>query len=195
MPEPKPSTTPTTPPSPGNLREQFVSETIPVGFPWRLLIFSLTLFVFSLFVFFGLRFGYNSYINTRTDDLDKKIESLSGQVSQEEQQSFINFYSQLINLKKVLDRHDFTASIFSFLEKNTLGKISYIDADFIIPDSSLTLKGAAASSESLINQLTLFDESLEVDRVVLNQMNSNREGVTFGVTLFFNPDFFKKPAL
>ncbi|MCP6720198.1 MAG: hypothetical protein KJI72_02675 [Patescibacteria group bacterium] len=195
MPETKSPTIPTTPPSPNNLKEQFVSEAIPVGLPWRLLIFSLILFGFSLFVFFGLRFGYNSYIDTRTGDLDEKIGNLSGQVSQEEQQSFINFYSQLVNLKKVLDRHDFTASIFSFLEKNTLGKISYIDADFTVLDSSLTLKGAAASSESLINQLTLFDESLEVDRVVLNQMNSSKDGVTFGVTLFFNPDFFKKPAL
>ncbi len=195
MPESKSPTTPTTPPSPSGLQDQFVSEIIPVGFPWRLFIFSLTLFLFSLFIFVGLRFGYNSYINTVTSDLDKKIENLGGQVSQEDQQNFINFYSQLVNLKKVLDRHGFTAGIFSFLEKNTLGKIYYIDADFAVPESSLTLKGAAASSESLINQLALFDESPEIDQVILNQMNSNEEGVSFGLTLFFNPDFFKKPAL
>ena len=188
MPEPTPQKRPT-------LQEQFVTETIPVGLPWRLLVFALTLFIFSLFVYFGLRFGYESYISTQAEDLDMRIEELGQRVSQEDQQGFINFYSQLINLRKVLDQHGFSVNIFGFLERNTLGDVYYNDANFLALDSALVLKGVANSSETLVSQLTLFDGAEEIDRVVLNQMSSGRGVVTFGVTLFFNPDFFKKPTL
>ncbi len=177
------------------LKEQFVIETIPVGFPWRLFIFAFTLFIFSLFVFFGLRFGYSAYVNSQASALDKKIEDLAEQVSEEEQESFINFYSQLVNLKKILDRHEFTANIFEFLEKNTLGEVYYTDANFSSAEDALNLKGIAARSEVLVGQLQIFDEQTEVDRIQLNQMNTDRGGVSFGLTIFFNSDFFKKPAL
>jgi hypothetical protein len=186
---------PETPPQP-KLREQFVSDTIPVGFPWRLFIFSLTLFVFSLFIFFGLKFGYAAYINQRAEDLDRKIEDLARQVSQEDQQSFIRFYSQLLNLEKVLNRHGFAANVFSFLEKNTLSEVYYNEAEFSSFDSSLNLTGIAASSEVLVGQLSLFDNREEVSRVNLNQMSTGRTGdIAFGVTIFFKEEFFQKPTL
>ncbi|KKU94365.1 MAG: hypothetical protein UY26_C0002G0147 [Candidatus Jorgensenbacteria bacterium GW2011_GWA1_48_13] len=181
--------------SPQNsLREQFVTENIPVGFPWRLFTFSLILFLFSIFVFFGLRFGYASYLTNQTSALDKKIQDLSSRVSVEDQARFIGFYSQLANLKKILDRHGFPGNTFSFLEKQTVGEVFYTDADFRAEDSKLILKGLAVSSEVLIAQLSLFDRAPEVANVFLNQTNVDRGGVTFTLTLDFKPDFFQKTA-
>ncbi len=182
--------------SPQNsLREQFVTENIPVGFPWRLFTFSLILFLFSVFVFFGLKFGYASYLTGQTSALDKKIQDLSNRVSVEDQARFIGFYSQLANLKKILDRHGFSGNIFNFLEKNTVGEVFYTDADFSAGDNELALKGFAASSEMLVAQLSLFDKAPEVKSVFLNQTNTDRGGVSFTLTLDFKPDFFQKTAL
>jgi energy-coupling factor transporter transmembrane protein EcfT len=172
-----------------------VTESIPVGFPWRLFTFSLILFLFSVFVFFGLKFGYVSYLTSETNALDKKIQDLGNRVSAEDQARFIAFYSQLANLKKILDNHGFSGNIFSFLEKNTLGQVYYNDAGFSGPDGELTLKGFAASSETLVSQLAIFDKAPEVAKVVLNQTNTDQRGVTFALTLTFRADFFKTPSL
>ena len=178
------------------IREQFVSESIPVGFPWRLFIFSFTLFVFTLFVFFGLKFGYTAYIDKRAENLDQKIENLAQQISQEDQQNFIAFYSQLVNLEKVLGRHGFTANTFGFLEENTLGNVYYKNAEFSSLENSLKLVGVAASNKALVDQLWLFDNEREVSRVNLNQMSAEESGgVDFNVTVFFKEDFFQKPGL
>jgi len=178
------------------LGEQFVSDSIPVGFPWRLFIFSLTLFVFSLFVFFGLKFGYTAYINGRAEDVDRKIENLASQVTREDQQDFIGFYSQLVNLEKILDRHEFSANIFGFLEKNTLSGIYYSEAEFSTTDGSFDLNGAASSNAMLVDQLAVFDSRDEVRGVRLNRMNTESSGnVIFGITVFFEEGFFQKPAI
>ncbi|MFH0712535.1 MAG: hypothetical protein V2A55_01625 [Candidatus Jorgensenbacteria bacterium] len=177
-------------------REQFVAETIPVGFPWRLFIFSFTLFVFTIFVFFGLKFGYTAYIEKRAENLDRKIENLTQQISQEDQQNFIIFYSQLVNLEKVLNRHGFTANTFGFLEENTLGNVYYSNAQFFSLENSLRLTGIAASNKTLVDQLSLFDGKKEVSRVNLNQMSAAESGgVAFDVTISFKEEFFKNPGL
>lgn len=178
------------------IREQFISEAIPVGFPWRLFIFSFTLFLFTLFVFFGLKFGYTVYIDKRAENLDEKIADLAAQVSQEDQQNFIAFYSQLVNLEKVLGRHGFTANIFRFLEENTLSNVYYKSAEFSSLEKSLKLSGVAASNKAVVDQLALFDKRIEVDGVNLNQMNTDSSGdVNFGITISFKGDFFQKPGL
>ncbi|MBI4034266.1 MAG: hypothetical protein HY378_01820 [Candidatus Brennerbacteria bacterium] len=177
------------------LREQFIASEVPVGFPWRLFVFSLTLFVFSLFIFFGLKFGYAAYIDSRAEDLDRKIGELARQVSQEEQQNFIGFYSQVINLEKILNRHGFAANVFSFLEKNTLPQVFYNQAEFLSSGESLKLSGVAATNAVLVGQLTLFEGREEVSRVNLNQMSSSPGGAAFSITVSFREEFFQKPAL
>ena len=116
-------------------------------------------------------------------------------MSVEDQERFINFYSQLVNLKTVLDRHSFTANIFQFLEAKTLGNVYYTDADFSETDNSLTLKGVTAASVALISQLSIFDEAPEIEKVEINQITTDRQGVVFSLTAEFSPDFFKKPSL
>ncbi len=179
-----------------NLSNQFASDTIQIGFPWRLFIFSSALFLFSLFVFFGLRFGYIAYIDGRAEDLDRKIEDLAQQVTREDQQSFIGFYSQLVNLEKVLGRHGFSANVFTFIERNTLGEVYYKEAEFSAPDKSIDLSGVTTSNGTLVNQLSLLDNREEVNRVILNRMNAEEAGgVAFNITIFFEGDFFQKPTL
>jgi hypothetical protein len=178
-----------------NYNEQFVTESIPVGLPWRLLILSITLLGFSIFSYFGLNLGYGSYLDNLDKNLDKNIAGLSQQVDQSEQKNFINFYSQLVNLKKVIDRHLFSGNAFNFLEKNTLGQVYFTDAQYSADAFSLNLGGRAASLEVLVAQLETLNRAVEVDRVILDQMSIDQQFVSFGVTLFFNPDFFRKPSI
>lgn len=176
-----------------NLREQFVREQIPVGLPWHMLIFMVFLLGFSIFIYFGLRTGYESYLNSREASLDKKIEALTKQVSKEEQKNFIGFYSQLVNLKKVLQTHGFAGNIYSFLERNTMPLVYYYEANFLREEGTLELKGRANSLETLVNQLSVYDKANELEKVVLNQMSFEGTEVGFEVVLTFKKDFFELP--
>lgn len=163
--------------------------------PWRLLVFSFVLLAFTTAIYFGLRFGYNSYLDTQTKNIDKQLDDLSHQVKVEDQKSFINFYSQLSNLKRVLDNHKSTLNIFPFLEKNTLSLVYYTEASFLSENGTLVIKGEADSSETLVNQMNVFDRTPELKSVSLDQMNFDPRGgsVNFGATLVFNGEFFAQP--
>ena len=180
-------------PAPTNLEEEIVNESASTGLPWRLLIFSLIIFGFSISVYFGLKFGYAAYLTERTLAVDKKIGDLANQVTQEDQKKFINFYSQLVNLKNTLDRHWFSQNMFYFLEKNTLADVYYTDADFSADRRTLTLKGSTNSLESAVSQLTILEKSADLDNVVLDSVSFEQNKVGLALTISFKEDFFKLP--
>lgn len=177
-----------------SLDEQFLNEQIPVGLPWRIMIFAAVVFGFSLFAYFGLNVGYRAYLESVGEDLDAQTAVLTGQISAEEQESLIGFYSQLVNLKGILASHYFHSNIFGFLEENTLSNIFYTEATLTATDNSLALKGEAESLDALVEQMAVFDGASELNRVVLNQTAFEREGTTFVLTLGFRPEFFLRPV-
>lgn len=176
------------------LDEQFMPEVIPVGLPWRLLVFTIIILAFSITIYFGLRFGYESYLTQQADSVDKQISQLTSQVNQQDQQNFINFYSQLINLKTVLAEHGFSGNVFSFLERDTTGSVYYTGADYSLADNSLSLIGVAASLDALVQQMNVFDKAPELASVTLDQANaSSKGGINFNISLIFNSNFFNQP--
>lgn len=177
-----------------NLQSQFVTEsTSSIGFPWRLFLFSTIIFLFSLFVYFGIKFGYGAYLETRARDLDRDIENLANRVSEADQERFLSFYSQLANLKQVINGHYFTANVFSFLEKNTLPNVYFRDARFTGENAKLELRGEAENGDAFIAQLALFDSRPEVVSSVLESVRFSDAAVDFSLTLIFSEDFFDKP--
>jgi len=175
--------------------EKFAGEKATVGLPWRLLIFSIFIFVLALIVYFGLSLGYQSYLNSQSADLDQEINQLGSEVSQSDQQRFIQFYSQLVNLKEVLDAHPFAANIFTFLERNTHTAVYYYNAEAFVKDRVLKLKGRGSSVQSVIEQLSVFDKSPEVAKAILTELNTQKGAPEFSLTLYFSDSFFAKPTL
>ena len=181
---------------PTSINEQFITESAPVGLPWRLLVFGVVIFGLSIAIYLGLRFGYSAYLDSRSKDIEQKLSALGAQVKAEDQKNFINFYSQLLNLKTILDNHEFSANIFSFLEKNTLAAVYYTEASLSSSNETLTLKGETDSSETLVGQMNVFDRAPELLSVALDQMNFDPRGgrVSFSATIIFNKDYFLRQA-
>ncbi len=175
-------------------QEQFVTEPLSVGFPWRLLVFSIVLFGLSIFIYIGLSVGYESYLDSKSNTLDQELAKLSNSVSEQDQQQFIVFYSQLTNLKKILADHDFGGNIFSFLEANTLPQISYNEAKYNSGASLVSITGEASSLQMLAAQLAQFNKASGVSRTALSSLSFSPRGtVSFSVDIVFVPDFFSKP--
>jgi len=179
---------------PKSLNEQFMTEPAAVGLPWRLLIFSGVIFGLSILIYFGFSVGYESYLNSRSGDLDNQLSQLSNTISQQDQQKFIGFYSQIVNLKSVLGQHIFSSNTFSFLEKNTLPQTFYNEAKFKSDILNLELQGRTASLQTLAQQLAQFEQAPEIQTAILKSTSFNQTGsVDFTINLAFKPDFLSKP--
>jgi hypothetical protein len=46
---------------------------LPVGWPWRLLLFTAVVFGTVVFLYFGIVFGYKPFLDSRVKGLDKEI--------------------------------------------------------------------------------------------------------------------------
>lgn len=169
-----------------------MTEKIPIGWPWRLLLFSLFVFIISIFIYFGLRYGYQSYLDGRSDNLDAELKTLGQQVSSVDQERFINFYSQLVNLKKVLSDHPFGSNAFMFLERNTINEVYFTEAVLKPGERNLVLKGFSSNFENLSAQLAIFEKSGEAERVILNNVTLQGGGVNFSASLILKADLLNK---
>lgn len=179
---------------PKSLNEQFTTEPVSMGLPWRLLVFSIMFFALSILIYLGMKIGYESYLNSRVSGLDDQLNQLSNSITQQDQQKFVGFYSQIFNLKAVLDKHIFSANIFPFLEKNTLQQTFYSQAKFNAPSLDLELQGRTTSLETLAQQLAQFERAPELQSAVLKDTNFNQSGtIDFTIILNFQSGFLSKP--
>ncbi|MDP1706486.1 MAG: PilN domain-containing protein [bacterium] len=173
-------------------QSELSTEKVAVGWPWRLLFFSFFIFLLSFFVFFGLRYGYQNYLEDQIQFFDSELAKLSSKVSLEDQERFINFYSQLFNLQRILEDHPYSSNLFRFLEKNIVNSVYFSDALFKRSENTVTLKGMSNNFENLSGQLALLEKSSELAKTTLNNVSLQKDGVSFSVSLTFKPEFFKQ---
>lgn len=168
-------------------------KPLEIGLPWKVLLFSVIVFGFSLFAYFGLSVGYESYLDSRLKSLDDGIDKLAAQVGQEDQQKLVSFYSQLINLEKVLKEHSFSIQTFKSLEKYTLPLVTFTKADFDAGERKMKLEGMANTLDTLIEQMSVFDGAKELEgKSVLEQIGFEKQNVSFVLVIYFKPDALSK---
>src|SRR3989338_6144773 len=172
-----------------NVAEQFIEpEKLPVGWPWRLFIFSVIVFALILFVYFGIVFGYQPYLEAQRQSLDKKIAEIGGAISETDRENFIKFYSQLVNLQTLLKNHVKGSNIYTFLEKNTNQGIYYEGANLSVPEHFLRLEGIARSYDNLVQQMVVFEQSPVIEKVILGESRTADKGIVFSMQVFFKPE-------
>jgi len=171
-----------------SVTEQFLGpEKLPVGWPWKIFLFSIVLFGLVLFIYFGIIWGYQPFLKAEEQSLDKKINEIGGQISQQDRENFINFYSQLVNLQSLLEGHIKGSNIYNFLEKNTDQGIYYESADLSVTEHSLRLAGVARSYDNLVKQLFAFEQIPEINRVILQDSQAADKGIRFSLQIIFKP--------
>ena len=158
-------------------------------------MFSLFLFGFSLFIYFGLRFGYGAYLDRRAESLEADLQSLSAQVTEGSLEGLVSFYSQLVNAETILGQHSFTFNIFRFLESRTHPNVYFVSANFSVDGSKLVLQGKGREMRDVVEQLALFDTAPQVSATSLGQVGLGNLDVDFSITLTMKKDFFEKLVL
>jgi len=167
-------------------------EKLPVGWPWRLLVFVVIIFGVTVATYLGMTLGYKPYLNSQVKTLDAKITSLTQTVDEGQQKSLVGLYSQLVNIQNLLNSHPTASKIFDFLEKNTHQQIGYLNLNLSLTDKNIKLEGNAFNYSVLAQQLELFRKAPEIEKVFLDDSRLMDEGnIRFSIRLIFKPELIK----
>ncbi len=165
------------------------------GWSSQILMFSVTVFFIGLAVYFGLVLGYKPYLENQVAALDKQIETFNVQIPQEEQAKLVSFYSQVINLQNILDKHPLSSKILSWLERNTSSNVYYSKMTMTafpgtMNEIQLNLSGFAKSPDDFSKQIVTFQKDPFVRRFIINNFSSPAGGAQwrFETTLFMSGD-------
>ena len=175
-----------------DLSEQFEPERRSVGWLWRLIFIPASILLFTVLIYAGLTFGYGPYLDSRIQEVEDEISQLATSVPKEDQEQFVRFYSQLINLESILKNHILVSKFFPFLEQITHQKVYYASASLKVPERSVKLTGFADNLTVLSEQLEIFSQSEEVDLYTLEGgIEESKDLISFRVTLNLRKDLLK----
>ena len=161
------------------------------GWSSQLLMFSSTIFLISLFIFFGLKYGYEPYLNSETNQLKNQLEAFSQKVPVEKQAELIAFYSQLANLNTILKKHNSAAPIFAWLEANTETNVALTNIQLLAATNELQVTGSGKTMDDVNQQMVDFASQTDtvMHLAVAGVTFSPDTGWQFNVTITFVPGF------
>lgn len=162
-------------PLPQNVTEQL--SRVPVraqGVSAQLLMLTSLIFFISLASYVGLKYGYQPYLDKKIKELDASIATDKQKISPTDQANFINFYSQLTNLKTLLSKHVSGLRFFEWLEKNTQVNVYFQNMTFNFPLGTINLIGQARSINDIGEQVSVLSQLPEVKKVNLTGITSSQ---------------------
>lgn len=172
-------------PLPEQLLDRLGREPVQTpGWSSQLLMFSGTVFFISIAVYFGIVFGYKPYLQKEVAALDNQIKTFGKQIPQEEQNKLVSFYSQIVNLQEILQKHVISSKLFAWLEKNTEAGVYFTKFNLAAPTSQINLSGVAKTIDDFSKQIIIFQNDKLVSRISINSVLVSPSGAwQFSVTL------------
>lgn len=154
---------------------------------------ALIIFIFTVFVYFGIIFGYNPYLKSKTRTLEQKLSILNQSMDENQQKQIITFFSQMTNIQKLLSDYKIYSSIFDFIEKNTYQPIIYSNLKFNVAEMEVKIEGTAPNYEYLVKELALLNKAPEVKAAYIeNSVAQELKDVKFSIRLALDRQFLKQ---
>jgi len=156
------------------------------------------LFYFSVFLLLGLIITH--FILTSLQEKSKTLLSnLTETISRGKTSEIISLEKEIFNYQKkiqnffpLLENHKFPSRFFEFFEKNTHPRVFFSQISLNSKEATCSLTGQTDSFSTLGQQLSIFNETVEVSTLDLTQVSIGKEGkIEFTLTFSFNPKFLK----
>ena len=164
--------------------------------PWKALIVSAVILGLTLMIYAGLAFGYKSFINSAIAETEKRIDELERDAPKEEiEKEFIQFYSQLTNIRTLLESYTAITPFFAALEDNTKADVGFSDMMINVKERTVNMSGFARSYEVLAGQVAVYEKMPSVQRVSLASARRTEDTVSFELRMILEPDLFKLPPI
>ncbi len=179
------------PPRPGS---RGVSLNADAGFPWRMLVASVVVFVLTLLIYLGMAFGFEPYLKGQVTAQTAQLNQLTSSMDQTQQQASLNFYSQLYNISKLTASRVDVLPLFSSLEAHTPDGVRLTGAQADLTRGQVELAGTAPSFDAVIASAASWRGDQNVTNVVLENMKTTSgpgaAGVTFSMRIVFASGVF-----
>jgi len=145
------------------------------GWSGHLLMFTFTIFIFTLLTYLGLQFGYKPYLATQLKKVQTDIDDLGKKIPVSDQKNLATFYSTLSNLKTLLAKHVYSSRALAWVEENT-GSTVYLTKLFFTPaKASFTTSLVAKSFDDMIQQIRLFETHPDVRSATVGGIGKKEE--------------------
>lgn len=166
------------------------NETARSAWPWKSFIFMALVCGTTVLVYLGLVLGYQPFLENRIAKAQAQIDNLATEVSLQDQKSFLKFYSQIVNLRGLLESHMALDRFFDFLEKDTNKRVSYDVLSLNTSKNEVVLEGIADNYDRLSEQLESVGRASEVAEYILTQSQFVDGHIRFRISITFKPKVF-----
>ncbi|MDD5711036.1 MAG: hypothetical protein PHV43_02985 [Candidatus Colwellbacteria bacterium] len=173
------------------LRDQFTSSNLAVGWPKRFFTFTVILFAAVFLVYIGLAFGYRMFLNRSIDKLDSELESLSSEITDEQREELATLYSQVTNVRTLLENHVATSKAFTLLESITYPKVAFLTLDLDMKDRRVVVSGVSPSYDGLTAQLALLENEPNIEEYNLEDSSWDDGVVQFKINMTIDRNVFE----
>jgi len=164
------------------------------GWSGSLLMFTSVLFFLSLASYFGLKLGYQPYLASQNKSLDGQLAASEKSVSDETNLKIQDFYSQLVNLKKILNEHNYGSALFRLIESSTHPNAYWTRADYNTASGQVSLTGFAKSVKDIAQQVNIWQQTVGIAGARVSGMNLQSNGLwQFEASLTLAPDTLNSP--
>lgn len=162
------------------------------GAPWKVFLFSILLLGTVIAGYAGLRVGYMPYVAGQLNAVNANLAALSEAVPEKEQANLFRFYSQLVNLKGLLDKHVIASKVPAFLEKTTNARVAYTNVAVDPVRRSVTLEGLTDRYDTLAEQLEAVRQSPDVESYLLQESRLSEGKVRFRISAVLRQSLFRE---
>ncbi len=144
---------------PQQVIEQFGREPAETqGWAFGLIFFSGGILFLIVMIYLGMTLGYEPYLQSQISKSQNQISNLNQSISVSDQSNLIHFYSQISNLKSLLQKHVLSSQLFDWLEKNTEANI-YYQSFTMTSGYKVNITGYATTEADINQQVAIFDNS------------------------------------
>jgi hypothetical protein len=162
-------------------------EGLTSGWLTKFIRFGVIVFILVLILYFALDYGYLRILDKRIADVENNIQALEKEIPAQDREEVSVFYSQLVNLRKLLENHVYSSNIFQRLELITHPQVSFTNFDYDFDENRLKLEGYGVSLPVLAEQLLSFQRTADFRKITISDVRKTSIGrINFSLEVFFN---------
>ncbi len=175
------------------LMDSFGPNKMPSGWLSKFIRFGVILLVITIVVYLLLNFVYLKFLDKQVADLENKIKGLEQEIPKQDREEVTVFYSQFVNLQKLLEAHLYPSQIFERLELITLPQVTFTNFDFNFGEGRLKMDGYAQNLDVIAQQLLAFQRTSDFQKIILSDVRQTTpERSNFNIEVTFKPSFVYK---
>lgn len=173
-------------PSSANLERIRASHSNGILFYMSFLLFLLVLAAYGGLIFL------NRAQQGAKEELFLQIDQKRQELRPELVQQIFSLETRFKTMQSLIQKHTFPSRTFTWLEQHTHTRVSFDTFNFDGASRKLGLTGIADSLVSLNQQIAIFQQDQNIEKVEFGGLSFRREGgVGFNATVIFKPSFLQ----